>query len=136
MTLDLSMERFPYLFRGRTLAISSIDAFLSFKNSDYNKVYGTSAFLKLAPTPNGGSDPDYGLTGDPRFGGTPHSSLPFPSDQPRPTKLVVDLVIDAGGKTLPVDLVESVPATGRTRLRANAIDDLLFVVHYSVSNSQ
>src|SRR5262249_10776137 len=27
MTLDLSMERFPYLFKGRNLTISTIDAF-------------------------------------------------------------------------------------------------------------
>jgi Tc toxin complex TcA C-terminal TcB-binding domain/ABC toxin N-terminal region/Neuraminidase-like domain/Salmonella virulence plasmid 28.1kDa A protein len=135
MVLDLSMERFPYLFRGTTLTITKVDAFLTFRDAasitDYAK--GSSLPITLTSEGNPVGTPKTTLASDPAlFGGTPHSQVDGVDLNP-PTDLTVVVDEKDIGSIAP-QLWETVPPTGpgHTRLRADAIDDMLFVVHYAV----
>jgi hypothetical protein len=135
LALDLSRERFPYLFRGRTLMGSKIDLFLNFKDSvKDNAIYRGGAALKFTLTPKGGpSLPPNPLPSIANIlGGTPHSQVS--ADLTLPTKLTLD-ISESDLQQVAGSLIETVPSPdgGHKRLKASALDDMLFVIHYSVT---
>ncbi len=132
LTLDLSMERFPYLFRGRKLTVSKIDMFLTFKDRQSITDYGNGQPLVFTLTPEGGQGATDQLDSiSSSFGGTPHKQLSI--DLAPPAKLSLE-VKEGDVKKIAPALREVVPPTGpnHTRLRADVIDDILYVLHYSV----
>jgi hypothetical protein len=133
MTLDLSMDRFPFLFRGRSLTTSKVDVFLTFTDNHMNDVYRSGQKLPLTLTRSGDAGTTAVLDSQlASFGGTPHRQIDLGFSPP--TTLAVSIEEDDVKKLAP-ELREQVPPTdsGHTRLRADAIDDMLYVFHYSVS---
>jgi hypothetical protein len=133
MTFDLSIERFPYLFRGRSIAPASVDVFLSLADAAVATSYQQEG-APLAVTLTPGSDPSLSpvtlASADNLFGGTPWANVQ--ADLSVPTSLQVTVAED-DVKKIAVGLTEQVPAGGHTRLKADAIDDLVLVVHYTVT---
>jgi Tc toxin complex TcA C-terminal TcB-binding domain len=132
MTLDLSSERFPYLFRGRTLSFSRLEVFLIFKNFKDNSVYAGGTPLPLTITPDGQTAISDQLNSNTaEFAGTPHTQ--FTLDLTVPTKIALE-ARESDIKNIAQTLTEAVPPTppNHIRLKADAVEDLLFVAHYSV----
>jgi hypothetical protein len=144
MQLDLGFERFPFQFRSKRIQISGVDLFLKLKDEKdsasnsaktYTEEYAGGTPLKISLTPSGGVavsnqlDSIAGL-----FAGTPHKEIII--ELVPPTKLSFEVKEDDIKLIAPV-LRERIPVSGpgHTRLRIEAIDDLFFVVHYSVTSS-
>lgn len=133
MTMDLAMERFSYLFRGRTLAASKIDVFLNFRDGTSIRDYGAGSPLGFTLTPDGGDPLPAQLDSiASAFAGTPHKELSV--DVALPSKLTMEVKEDDVKKIAPA-LREQIPAVGPShmRLKGDVIDDIWLVVHYSVS---
>ena len=133
--LDLSRDRFPYLFRGRTLAASKINVFLNFKDSfKDNAIYRGGTALKFTMTPEGDASlPQNSLASITNIlGGMPHTQIS--ADLPLPTKLSLDMA-ESDLNQIAGGLIETIPSPdgGHKRLKASAVDDMLFVIHYSVT---
>ena len=145
VTLNLMIERFPYAYRGKLIAIDKVEAFLIFRDvydrsafkldpqtpsplGDYAK--GTSLNLRL--TPPGGTEVDAAIKCDSLFGGAPHGVFDL-SGQPGDLGAWLLHVSDADVLALPASLRTTVTSSGTThqRLVPALISDLIVVCHYS-----
>jgi hypothetical protein len=145
MQLDLSFERFPFQFRSKHIQISGVDLFLKLKDEKdsasnsaktYTEEYAGGTSLKISLTPSGGAAVSNQLDSIPSlFAGTPHKEIVI--ELVPPTKLLFEVKED-DIKLIAPALREQIPASGpgHTRLRIEVIDDLFFVVHYSVTSSE
>jgi hypothetical protein len=128
MTLDVSIERFPYLFRGRQISISSLDMFLIFADLKDTAVYAGAQPLALTITPEGQT----AIPGQLQPGvlaGTPH--LEVAVDVTAPTSLTLEVKED-DVKKIAKTLTEPT-ASNHVRLNTSRIEDIFFVAHYSVA---
>jgi hypothetical protein len=152
MALDLTRERFPFLFRSKLISITGVEFFLIFRDiydpdtykgdkqnptplGDYGK--GTAPLtMHLAPPGSQPVTPDPTLPSNPSsYNGVPHGSVDL-ANQPGSLGSWQLEVTDGDIKgKLPDTLQTPVTANGTThyRLKADVIDDIVAVCHYSVS---
>jgi hypothetical protein len=147
MEFEVSQERFPFLYRGCTIAVDTVDVFLLFRtvyDADTFKLdpklptpqgdYAKSASpLTLHVTAVGASTPvDLPLKTDPAYRGVPHASVSLDSPG-TPGKWLIEAT-DADIQVLPPSLQTSVDDGGsHFRLKASLIRDILLVVSYTAS---
>ena len=135
LMLDLIRERFPYQFGDLAMNAAKLSAFLIFKDpvqgvSDYT----TGANLRFTITPDGGA-PWTATELASNMGvlqGTPRQVVDVEPPLPLPTKLSLELLEQDVIRLAPA-LKQSPTPTGHTRLNMDILEDLVFVVHYSVS---
>jgi hypothetical protein len=128
MTLGLTMERFPFQLRGKTIQINQVDCFLKFKDGGYQDNYASESPLTLHVTSPGGQaiQPPISLNSvSSVLGGLPHGSAQNLSEG------LGSWIIELTG-----DDVSKVKASLRTlnspfRLKPELIDDMVVVFHYS-----
>ncbi len=139
LPLDLSIERFPYLFRGMDIQIDQIDLFLQLKTGTYRGVA-----IQMYLVPPGWTDPAWTslppngtLSVDSTYQ-IPHAliSLDLLQSAQHPAAVPWQLVVlEQDIRGLPRALkLPSVTADGTTyyRLNPDAIDDIFIVCRYSV----
>ena len=127
LSLDLSLERFPFQFRGKKIEIQQIELFLSLKEGTkpdntktYLEFYGNNPLTITIKSANGTVN-DKILNGNASFlNGSPHLSL---------EETVLPLDVSSGEKAAWSITVDS------TKLKQvqDAIVDLWIVCHYSIS---
>jgi hypothetical protein len=141
LNLDLKQERFPIQFRARKIRIGQVELFLKLKDekdpaSTTGKTYaeeyaaaGTTP-LTISVTPPGASGPFN--SNKAIMGGIPHLELTVTSSVPVTFALGVT---DADIQAIANNLHYTVTAEGAThqRLKAEAIEDLFIICHYSVT---
>jgi hypothetical protein len=140
MQMDLSIERFPFQFRGRSLQISSVELFLSFKDPQQsNAAYqqGDKLTIALSAGSTGVSDTSAGSTcvsgqleSDPQLCDMPHLR-PLTFEAPVPLSLT--LVVSHIAK-IAQSLRQSVTSNGTPLclLNGDAINEVLLVCYYTV----
>lgn len=127
LNLDISLQRFPYLFRGKKIEIQKVDVFLPLKegnqpggNKTYTDLYAASPFeisLKLA---NDAADRKPLSSVKSLFNGTPHLIMEY-SNNPVEVKSG-----DEAAWTITVD-------NSKLKNIQDGIVDLIFVCHYTAS---
>jgi len=144
MQMDLSIERFPFQFRGTSLKISSVELFLSFKapqqsNADYQKGDNNKLCISLSAGSTGVSDTSDGSTdvcgtleSDPQLCDMPHLR-PLTFEAPVPVPLSLTLVVSKVAN-IAQSLRQSVTSNGTPLwlLNGDAINDVLLVCYYTV----
>jgi hypothetical protein len=138
LSLKLSKERFPFPYRGRDIQISQVELFLIFKSDEATKLYrdgGAEAALKVLLTPPGETAAlgPLTLTSILAFlNGVPHGLLGVDNAGLGTWTLVV---ADGDIEAIAAELRYSVTVNGTEhhRLKAEAIQDLVIVCHYSVT---
>jgi hypothetical protein len=144
-TLDLALlqERFPFQFRGKTISIHQVEAFLKFKdleapNDRDHKTYaalyaqGPKLQASLSLTSAGddaGSSASAAFANDPRFNGLPHLTPKEPITAQGPAILQLVATDDN------IAAIDSALHTDHNRLKMEAIEDIVIVCHYSVEKS-
>ena len=141
MQMDLSIERFPFQFRGKSLQISSVELFLSFKepqqsNADYHQgemlanppLSGSFCALLCA----GSTSASGTLESDPQLCDMPHLR-PLLFAAPIPVPLSLTLVV-SNVANIAQPLRQPVTSNEEPcwRLNVAAINDVLLVCHYTV----
>jgi hypothetical protein len=147
MALNLTLERFPYQFRGKTISISKVELFLKFKDVHDPKIYsqsqdgaplgdyasGNPLRISLKP-PVGDSVPAQLKSDKSAFSGLPHADLTDFKDNPAPTLGAwMILVQDADLAALPPSLRSDGGAGKVSRLNPGAVADMFVAFHYSVA---
>jgi hypothetical protein len=149
MSLDINPERFPFLFRGKAITVNRVELLLIFEyiydpgtyKLDSNNPtplgdYAKGNALAVHLTPAGNSPPtiDGKLLPDSSYGGVPHASLDL-SNQPGGPGTWQLQSSDSDINAIAASLQTTVKTNGTThfRLKADAIDDIVAVFHYSVS---
>jgi hypothetical protein len=147
MTLNLGIERFPYVYRGKAISINTIELFMVFQDiydrntykldpktptplGDYQK--GTALTLHL--TPPGNPTVDAALNPDPLYSGVPHGIIDL-TNQPGGLGSWQLQAGDADIQAIPSSLRTTVTTSGTPhyRLIAGIVADIIAVCHYSVS---
>ncbi|MGI0486557.1 neuraminidase-like domain-containing protein [Pantanalinema rosaneae CENA516] len=134
LNLHLTPHRFPCQFRDRDITINRVDVFLKFKDSQTKDTYasgGQPLGIYLTP-PKGNTQGPTPLNSEPLLANTPHGV--FAENE------WTHVVKDADIWELEVrdDEIGAIASTlwtsvsGHNRLKAEAIDDLLIICHYSV----
>jgi hypothetical protein len=127
LSLDLSLERFPFQFRGKKIEIQQIELFLSLKEGSkpgstktYLESYGDNPLTITIKSANGTVN-DKILNGNASFlNGSPHLSL---------EETVFPLEVSSGEKAAWSITVDS----AKLKQVQDAIVDLWIVCHYSIS---
>jgi hypothetical protein len=139
LELDLTQEHFPFLFQGKTITSVQVDLFLKFKDLFNKNVYKTDGtplgdFNKLTflLTPPGGQESSHSLESNSSVPqGIPHAVVPVSNNISGTwvLKLKEDDV-----KKIAKSLQDSVKVDQKEhpRLKAEAIEDILILYHYSV----
>src|SRR5262249_35624810 len=143
LELQLAPDRFPYIFRGRTVAISRLHVFLdvsdepteSDRTKTYRQVYESSTnplTLQLAPVAAGGNVQTITLASiKEKLDGMPHhANIEFSGDANTSLKMSASQI--QLGET-DATFVDAVDAQQPKRLRTEALSDLLLAVEYSLS---
>jgi len=134
LSLELSKERFPFQYRGRDIHISQVELFLTFKADDATKLYREhGAALKISLTPPGGTAASGSLASLLAFlNGVPYGRLDVGGSGLGTWTLGI---ADADIAAIAADLRHSVTVGGAVhqRLKADAIQDLVLVCHYSIT---
>lgn len=144
LPLNLTVERFPFQFRGKPITVSKVDLFLKLKdvqppqsNQTLTEIYAAGApetHLKLFLRSLG----DGTLIGDlSLLRGIPHTIINLAvAPIPALLHLEVNETGDFSVSTIDLALRETVGPTGAThqRLKVDAIEDLWMVCHYSVND--
>jgi len=150
LTMALTLERFPFQFRGKKIQIAQVELFLKFNDISDPTIYRLD---HLHPTPQGDYASSSALTmyltppGDPPpestaadlksdnalLNGLPHGSAPFPA-RPSLGNWLLE-VRDADVQKVAASLVSTVQASNGThyRLTAGVVEDVFAVFHYYVS---
>jgi hypothetical protein len=149
MQITLTIDRFPYQYRGRNLQISQVELFLKFKDINDRTTYnqdgtplgdyaatskGSPLLIYVAPTP-GTLLPGTLRSAATLLNGTPFASIAIPSG----TKSLVpwQLVVQSSdiGK-IAKSLRNDVPigANPVSHLKPEVIDDIVMVCHYSANS--
>jgi Tc toxin complex TcA C-terminal TcB-binding domain len=143
MQFDLGYERFPFQFRGKRIQISQVELFLKLKDEidfvadtgkTYTEEYALGTPLKVSLTPSGGAAAAGTLTSvSSAFAGTPHTRTAIKLMPP--AKLTFE-VKEADIDDIAPELFERIPlgAGGHARLKTDVLEDMLFAVHFSVSD--
>jgi len=150
LSLDFSLERFPFRFRGMTIQISQVDLFLKFKQRAdidpdvYHRAI-SSATLRMYLLPPSWSNPDWQPDpNDPSVppNGTlssdsyqiPHATIKLNAAQSSGSWALE--ILDQDIKGLPSALQSSVAAgtTTHYRLIPDTIEDIFIVCQYSASD--
>jgi len=135
LTLDLTQERFPYQYRGRTISIDKVELFLKLSTDAELQAYAASGLagaLNLKVTdPNLNTYQDKLRSDVSLLSGVPHTILNV-GGQPIGTWLIS--AADADIAAIDPSLFTVVTAKGQphNRLNSDAIEDLYVVFHYSV----
>jgi hypothetical protein len=143
MTLNLTSERFPYQFRGKTLSIDKVELFLNFKDRHDSQIYardgtplGDYAAVKplaLDLTPPRGTAVTVTLKSDKAIlSGLPHGAADV-SDQAIGLGPWTVAASNESLQGLPPSLRSAVGDTKTYRIKADVVADLTLVCHYSVS---
>jgi hypothetical protein len=143
MALDLTIERFPYQFRGKMISIDRVELFLKFKDIHDTQVYSQDGTplgdyaaggpLKINLTPPGRTAVNMQLKSDKSLlSGLPHGSADL-SDQSVGLGIWTIEVQNEDAAKLPSSLRSDGGSTKIYRLKPEAIADMVFVCHYSVS---
>lgn len=145
LQLKLTAERFPFLFKSKILTITQVELFLKLKDEKdsgtmrtYNDLYvagGGVGRLKFMLTPPGpATDPANRPRLEPNgnFGGIPHAVITVTTGLPVTFEFETT---DADIASIAAELRYTVTAEEEThrRLKAEAIEDLIIVCHYSVT---
>lgn len=154
MAIALSIERFPYIYRGKKIQISQVELFLKFKDiyatnqfkldrnnttplGDYS-FGGVGAALSVSVTPPGVVGKVAVLSSVPTFlNGVPHASVPQTlSPNPPPLGLLGTWTLGAAQadiQNIALSLQNVVSSGGNnfSHLNPDVIDDIFFVCHYS-----
>jgi hypothetical protein len=141
MQIALTIERFPYQYRGKKITISSVDLFLKFKDLHDPKTFahdgtplgdyagGTALALSLQPAT--GSPANGKLTSAGTFlNGLPFATIPLTQTPPVGWALIAQ---STDIQNIATSLRDAV-TTGTTtvyHLNPDVIDDILLVCHYS-----
>ena len=141
LDLDIIPNRFPFQFRGKTLTISEVEVLLKFKDiyddetylegtplGDYMKGTALGIYLTLPDSTEQGPKT---LDSDLLLGGTPHAA--FAEEISHEVQASDSWSIEA--RDIEIGLIASTLWTsiaGHNRLKAEAIEDLIIVCHYSV----
>jgi hypothetical protein len=151
MQIALTIDRFPYQYRGRNLQISQIDLFLKFRDvhdpltypldpanptplGDYAK--GSQLTVGVGPTP-GTLTPGTLRSATTLLNGTPFASIAIPSGA-KSNLRSWQLAAQSGdigkiAKSLRNDV--TIGATTNSHLKSEVIDDIMMVCHYSATNT-
>jgi len=146
LPLDISIERFPFQYRGMTIQISQIDLFLKFKQkADIDPDTYCGATLRMYLLPPSWSNPDWQPDpNDPSVppNGTlssdsyqiPHATIKLNAAQSSGSWALE--ILDQDIKGLPSALQSSVAAgtTTHYRLIPDTIEDIFIVCQYSASD--
>ena len=154
LELTLTRDHFPFMAYGTSVTVSRLELFLLIKNRliyegdappyDQSAPGIPNSPLKVSVTP-----PDAAASGstvlrrDSVYGGVPHATIPLETLPPSHLLVVandrpVNLLIEALGAdiaAITTELKRQIPTTSgapRTRLKAEAIEDLVVVCHYRV----
>ncbi len=153
MSIALTIERFPYIYRGKNIQISQVELFLKFKDIydpkfklDGNSPTPLGAYsapgsgaltLSLAPPPPGTPGTRLTLKSDSAFlNGVPHAAVPQ-TLPPKPSPIgqfgMWTLSADQADMQKIAGSLQSVGSTGVQHLNPDIIDDIFFVCHYSAT---
>ena len=153
MSISLTIERFPYIYRGKKIQISQVELFLKFKDIydpkfklDGNSPTPLGAYsapgsgaltLSLAPPPPGTPGTRLTLKSDSAFlNGVPHAAVPQtlpPKPSPIGQLRIWTLSADQADIQKIAGSLQSVGSTGVQHLNPDVIDDIFFVCHYSAT---
>jgi hypothetical protein len=138
LRLDLTPERFPFRFRGRTLRIKQMELFMKLKDETVETKYREGADLTVSLKPPASTTGVNGvLVSDASsFGGVPHAGPINASGEVKGSDATWELrVKSADIKNLHADLFDSVTVGGTTRyhLKPDVIEDVFVVCHYSAT---
>ena len=150
LTISLGIDRFPFLYRGKTISITKVDLYVAFKDiydsttytqdpsnptplGDYAK--GTPLTVYLTPAP-GTADPAAAtLQSAAAFmNGLPHSSVDLTNSPGSLGSWLLE-ARDADINKIAVTLQTTVAVSGTNhhRLRSELIDDIILVCTYNAS---
>jgi hypothetical protein len=132
LSLELSKERFPFQYRGRDIHISQVELFLTFKSEETTKLYSAGTALNVSLTAPDGTTESDALTSLGAFlNGVPHELLEFDGAG---LGLWTLAVAEGDIERIAPELRYSVTVNGikHHRLKADAIQDLVIVCHYSI----
>lgn len=141
LEFTLIRDHFPFNAQDRTLGISRIEVFFLIKDSSVyerdDSPYAAHDDLALWVTPaaqdeDGVTPVNWPLIRNSAFGGVPHAALHFAT----PRSVPVEMSFTAKAENILLiaeELKQSVTpgSTAPARLRAEAIEDLVLVCHYS-----
>jgi hypothetical protein len=134
LSIELSKERFPFQYRGRDIHISQVEVFLTWKTTDATQRYREhGAALKVSLIPPGGTAVSGSLASLPAFlNGVPHGLIECGGAGLGTWTLAV---ADADIAAIAAELRYAVTANGTVhqRLKADTIQDLVLVCHYSIT---
>ena len=138
LRLDLTPERFPLRFRGRTLRIKQIELFMKLKLEQLETSYREGADLTVSLKPPATSTVVNGvlLSDASAFGGVPHADPINVSAEVKGSDGVWELRADSADiKNIHADLFESVTVDGTTRyhLKPDAIENVFVLCYYSAT---
>jgi len=133
ITIDLSRERFPFQFRGKTLTINSVRLFLKMREGFPYDDQTNALTVHL------NNDKGFGFV----VAGSPVSGLPAASPAIGPTDVPTQFMLVAQEAELPKSAASltswwetvSINGSNHLRLNANAIEDIWIVCNYLVTTS-
>jgi len=142
-SLDLSVGRFPFTFRGKAISINRVDLFLQFKEIHDNQTYSRNGTplgdyaagkpLTLSLAPPGGSAVDMHLKSEPSIlAGMPRASADLSDQTAGLGSWTIGLREEDIAAIAPSLRVEG-GAPGIYQLKSDAFSDIMCVCHYSVS---
>jgi GH18 family chitinase len=144
MQIALSIERFPYQYRGKKITISSVDLFLKFKDLHDPKTFthdgtplgdyagGTALTVSLQPPTGSAADAKL-ASASTLLNGLPFAAIPFTTGTP-PGLGSWTLMADNGHIASIATSLQNIVTSGVTtynHLNAAVIDDIVMVCHYS-----
>lgn len=119
MTLDISAEKFPYMFRDYTIEIQKVEMLLLLEDEYLDQ----SPTLTIGLTPPAGSINNLSLEVNPDIGGQLYDVLPLTAS---PGEWLIQLNEDAIPPALQEDNGDHV------RLNSGAVKDLVLILHYNI----
>lgn len=130
IALLINQQRFPFLFRSRTIRITGLDLLLNIENVTE---YASAAPLEITVTTPGNTAETVQLvSSESDFGGLPHGSIDFgqtPNDLGNWTITVTEANLANVAEFLTTTMDE------HTRLNPEAIKDLIMIAHYRIEES-
>jgi hypothetical protein len=119
MTLDISAEKFPYLFRDYTIKIQKVEMLLLLEDEYLDQ----SPTLTIGLTPPAGSINNLSLEVNPDIGGQLYDVLPL-------TASPGEWLIELNENVIPPALQED--NGDHVRLNSGAVKDLVLIFHYNI----
>jgi hypothetical protein len=133
LNLPLTPNRFPFQFRDRDITINRVDVFLKFKDSQTKATYASSnqPLSIYLTSPNGTTQGPTRLNSELLLAETPHAV--FDEGISHAVEASDSWSLEArDAEVAEIASTLWTPIDGHNRLKADAIDDLIVVCHYSV----